>query len=147
MRLSTLVVGVDASSESLYALDLGAAIGGPHEATIRVVHVHPRPGPLSASLKAAAEYERAQREIDEAVTRQATKRLDEYPGRWTFVARHGHIGHELLAEAAEFDADLLVIGHRSHGTVHDALLGSVAASAVHHSRRSVLVAIPPSARS
>jgi universal stress protein G len=57
--------------------------------------------------------------------------------------RSGNVRHELLALADEVEAELIVVGHRSHGTVRDAILGSVAASIVHHSRRSVLVAVPP----
>ena len=43
--------------------------------------------------------------------------------------------------ADEVNADLVVVGHRSFGTVHDTVLGSTAASTIHHSRRSVLVAV------
>lgn len=145
-RLATLVVGVDGSAESLYALDLATTIGGAHNSTIRVVHVHTHPSPLGFSPRAAAEYEKAQAEIDDAMTQEAASRLRDYSGRWEFVTRDGHVGHELLAEAVDCDADLIVVGHRSHGTLHDAVLGSVATSAVHHSRRSVLVAIPPATR-
>lgn len=145
-RLATIVVGVDGSTESFWALGMAATIGGALDSNIRAVHVHAHPGPLGISPRAAAEYRRAQAEIDENVAREAGRRLDAYPGRWEFVTRQGHVGHELLAEADEHDADLIIVGHCSHGTLHDALLGSVAASAVHHSRRSILVAIPPAAR-
>ncbi len=57
--------------------------------------------------------------------------------------RQGHVAQELLAVADEVDADLVVLGHRSRGTVRDAILGSAASSTVHHSRRNVLVAVPP----
>lgn len=145
LRLQQIVVGVDLSPESLHALDLAVAVGAPHGAALRIVHVHPRPLTLGVSPLAAAEYEKAQSEIDDAVKSEAAKRLDQYEGRWDFVTRHGHAGHEILAEAEERDVDLIVVGHRSHGPLHDALLGSVATSAVHHSRRSILVAIAPSA--
>lgn len=141
--LRTVVVGVDLSPESLYALDLAAAIGASHQTALRIVHVHTHSGTLGFSPMAAAEYEQSQSTVDDLVGVETAKRLEHYPGSWTTVARHGQAGHELLAEADDIDADLLVVGHRSHGLLRDALLGSVASGAVHHSRRSILVAIPP----
>ena len=141
--LKRFVVGIDLSPESLYALDLAAAMGAPHSTALRIVHVHPHPSSLGFSPMAAAEYEQSQSTVDDLVGAEAAKRLENYPGHWTPVVRHGQAGHELLAEADNFDADLLVVGHRSHGLIRDALLGSVATGAVHHSRRSILVAIPP----
>ncbi len=143
VQLRRFVVGVDLSPESMYALDLAAEIGAPHGAALRIVHVHPHPGSLGFSAMASAEYEKSQSTVDDLVGAETAKRLEDYPGSWTTVTRHGRAGHELLAEADDFEADLLVVGHRSHGLIHDALLGSVATGAVHHSRRSILVAIPP----
>lgn len=141
--LRRFVVGVDLSPESLYALDLAAMMGAPNNTALRIVHVHPHPSSLGFSPMAAAEYEESQRTVDDLLQAETAKRLGDYSGPWTTVVRHGQAGHELLAEADEVDADLLVVGHRSHGLIHDVLLGSVATGAVHHSRRSILVAIPP----
>lgn len=141
--LTRLVVGVDGSPESLHALDLAATIGAAQRATLVVVHVHPQPPVLSFSVAAAAEYERAEVEIDERVNAGARRRLVDYPGDWSVISRRGHVSQELLAAAEEADADLIVVGHRSHGPIRDAILGSVAAGTVHRSHRSVLVAIPP----
>ena len=44
--LQTVVVGVDLSPESLYALDLAATIAQPQSAALRIVHVHHRPATL-----------------------------------------------------------------------------------------------------
>ena len=142
-RLRTFVVGVDVSPESLYSLDLAAAIGAPHDAKLVVVHVRTHPGALGFSPGAAGEYEQTIHEVDDLVDAEVSKRLADYSGESTVVMRDGHVGHELLDVAEEVDADLVILGHRSHGPVRDAILGSVAANTVHHSRRSVLVAIPP----
>lgn len=143
VRLAQLVVGVDGSPEAFYALDLAAAIGAPQQATLTLVHVHPQPPTLAFSPAAAAEYARAESEIDDRVTADAELRLRDYPGEWTVVTRRGNVTHELLAAADRADADLIVVGHRSHGPIRDAILGSVAAGTVHRSPRSVIVAIPP----
>jgi nucleotide-binding universal stress UspA family protein len=144
-RLATIVVGVDGSPESLYALDLAATIGRAQEATIHIVHVRPRLRTFGLGAAGSVEYAQAEDELDRAVRDEAGAHLSGHPGTWTVTIRSGNVGHELLSVADELDADLVVVGHRSHGTLHDALLGSTATGTVHHSRRSVLVAIPPSA--
>lgn len=73
----------------------------------------------------------------------APQRLGDYPGTRSVVQHGGHVSHELLAVADEVDADIVVLGHRSHGPIRDAILGSVAARTVHSRRRTVMVAIQP----
>lgn len=144
--LANLVVGVDDSPESIYALDLAASLGAPHRATITIVHVRAQPPALSFSPAAIDEFKELEAEVAAAVTATATQRLADYPGEWSVIARRGQVSHELLAAADEVDADMVVVGHRSHGPIRDAILGSVASGTVHRSRRTVLIAIPPSAR-
>lgn len=139
----TIVVGVDLSPESLYALDLAATIAQPQGAVLRVVHVHHRPATLAFSPAASLEFARAEDETDAAIRETVTQRLTDFDGQWTITSRNGHISQEIRDEADDVNANLIIIGHQSHSTIHDALLGSVAASIVHHSRRSVLVAVPP----
>jgi nucleotide-binding universal stress UspA family protein len=52
----------------------------------------------------------------------------------------GHPAKAILAEAREFEADLIVVGSRGHGAVRTALLGSVSADVVDHAPCPVLVA-------
>jgi universal stress protein F len=64
--------------------------------------------------------------------------VDLPPERKTAATRAGGIYHELLQEAAEWDADLIVVG--SHRPVmSDYLLGSNAKTIVRHAQCSVLV--------
>ena len=144
-RITRIVVAVDDSPESLHALDLAAVIGGPRAAALTIVHVRPQPVGLGLGPAATIEYADAQAALDAAIGTEVAERLAGYAGAWAVTVRSGHVGHELLAAADEVDADLVVVGHRSHGPVRDALLGSVATNVVHHSRRSVLVAVPPPA--
>lgn len=142
-RVAVIVVGVDDSPESLYALQFAATIGTPTRAALTVVHVRPAVQTFGFGAAGTVEYTRAEDELDAAVSAECAARLHTYPGAWTVLIRSGHVGRELLAAADEVDADLVVVGHRSHGTVRDAIIGSTASSTVHHSRRSVLVAIDP----
>lgn len=145
VRLDQLVVGLDGSPESLHALDLAATIGAAHHSTLTVVHVHQTPPVLAFSVAGSAEHERTMIELDEVVKASADERLAGYPGQWVVASRRGNVAQELMAAADEVDADLIVVGHRSHGSIRDAILGSVAAGTVHRSHRSVLVALPPGA--
>lgn len=139
----TVVVGIDLSPESLYALDLAATIAQPQGAALRIVHVHHRPATLAFSPAASLEFERAEDETEASIRDNVTRRLADFDGQWSVTSRNGHVSQEIRGEADDSNAMLIVIGHQSHSTLHDALLGSVAASIVHNSHRSVLVAVPP----
>ncbi|MBI5089979.1 MAG: universal stress protein [Actinobacteria bacterium] len=142
-RLASIVVGVDDSPGSRYALDLAAAIGGALRATMTIVHVRPQSAAFGLGPEGSIEYSAAQDELDRVVAAEVSSRLADFAGTWSMQVRSGNVGRELMAAADEVDADLVVVGHSRHGALRDAVLGSTAASAVHHSRRSVLVAIPP----
>jgi nucleotide-binding universal stress UspA family protein len=141
--LAHIVVGVDESPSSRHALATAARLGAPTRATITVVHVRPALGALGFSPSAAAEFDRAEHELDDLVRADAAGLLDGYAGPWDVAVRTGNVAQELLAVADEVAADLVVVGHRGRGPLRDAVLGSVASAVVHHSRRSVLVAVPP----
>jgi nucleotide-binding universal stress UspA family protein len=51
----------------------------------------------------------------------------------------GRPADRILAYADSVDADLIVIGSRGHGTLKNALLGSVSGGVLHHAKRPVLV--------
>jgi nucleotide-binding universal stress UspA family protein len=53
--------------------------------------------------------------------------------------RRGGAGSEIVAEAREWPADLVVVGTRGHGAIKRALLGSVADYVMHHAPCSVEV--------
>ena len=84
-------------------------------------------------------------DYDEEQTKRATESLDQILAavdlpaeRKTASTRAGGIYHELLQEASEWDADLIVVG--SHRPVmSDYLLGSNATTIVRHAQCSVLV--------
>lgn len=64
--------------------------------------------------------------------------IDLPAGRKSVAARAGGIYHELLQEAREWNADLIVVGSH-HPVMSDYLLGSNATTIVRHAQCSVLV--------
>lgn len=141
-RLEQIVTGVDGSPESLHALEVAASVGSPHDTFLTIVHVRSRPPGLPFSVAGATEYEHAEAQLDDLVQDAVERILDGYPGGWTITNRRGNVVQELLTVAEDVDADMIVVGHRSHGPIRDAILGSVAAGTVHRSNRTVIVAIP-----
>jgi len=134
-----IVLAVDLADESAApkglpeALELATASGG----ELRLVNVQP--------VVPATFMEYVPADFDVEQTKRANDALDAIlagidlpPGRKSAVARAGGIYHELLQEAQEWNADLIVVG--SHRPVmSDYLLGSNAKTIVRHAQCSVLV--------
>ena len=115
------------------ALELTKASGG----ELRLVNVQP--------VIPATFMEYVPADFDEEQSKRAKEALDAIVAavdlpqeRKSAVARAGGIYHELLQEASEWGADLIVVG--SHRPVmSDYLLGSNAKTIVRHAQCSVLV--------
>ncbi len=115
------------------ALELAKGWGG----DLRLVNVQPVvPATFMEYVPAdfdAEQTKRAQQSLDEILAR-----IDLPATRKSGAARAGGIYHELLQEASDWNADLIVVG--SHRPVmSDYLLGSNAKTIVRHAQCSVLV--------
>ncbi len=115
------------------AVELAKAGGG----ALRLVNVQPVvPATFMEYVPADFDMEqmkRAQETLDSLLAA-----VDLPAGRKSAMARAGGIYHELLQEAADWNADLIVVG--SHRPVmSDYLLGSNAKTIVRHAQCSVLV--------
>jgi len=115
------------------ALEVSNASGG----ELRLVNVQP--------LLPATFMEYVPADFDEEQEKRATTALESIaatidlpPERLSFAVVSGGVYHELLREATEWRADLIVVG--SHRPVmSDYLLGSNAKTIVRHANCSVLV--------
>lgn len=56
--------------------------------------------------------------------------------------RGGEIGSTIVAEATDWQADVVVLGTRGHGMLHRALVGSTSRHVLHHAPMSVLIVRP-----
>lgn len=56
--------------------------------------------------------------------------------------RGGQVGSTIVAEATDWQADVVVLGTRGHGMLHRALVGSTSRHVLHHAPMSVLIVRP-----
>jgi nucleotide-binding universal stress UspA family protein len=115
------------------AIELAKAGGG----DLRLVTVQPVI-PATFMEYVPADFDVEQEERATAGLKAILAGVDLPPEKKTSAARAGGIYHELLEEASEWGADLVVVG--SHRPVmSDYLLGSNATTIVRHAQCSVLV--------
>ncbi len=134
-----IILAVDLADPTLapkgldQALELTAASGG----QLRLVNVQPiLPATVMAYMP--ADFDEEQEKHAAAALNNVVAKIDLPQERVSTVVLVGEIYHELLKEAADWRADLIVVG--SHRPVmSDYLLGSNAKTIVRHAQCSVLV--------
>jgi nucleotide-binding universal stress UspA family protein len=118
------------------AVELASASGG----LIRLVNIQPLL-PATFMEYVPADFDAEQEKRASAALADIVAVVQLPKERVSGVVRVGGIYHEILAEAAEWGADLIVVGsHRP--VVSDYLLGSNAKTIVRHAVCSVLVVRP-----
>jgi nucleotide-binding universal stress UspA family protein len=141
-----VLLAVDGSPSAAVATGLAAALDWPVGTAIRVVAVvNEATLPIGAAWLSTSP-ETLQRIEDDvfAATRQAVAdavAAVTRPG--LAVSAHvlrGRPASAIVEDAADFGADLVIVGSRGHGSIETALLGSVSAEVVDHAPCPVLVA-------
>ena len=148
--MGTIVVGVDGSEPSLAALRFAAAEARLRGASLTVVHAWIMPvfesvpdpflveysGPIDADPEATINAMKGAAEtvIDEAITELG----DDLEGLEVERAVIEDRPERALVDAAQ-NAELLVVGSRGHGRLHDLVLGSVSHYCVQHAQCPVEV--------
>lgn len=142
-----VLLAMDGSASADTARTLVASLSWPEATIIRIVAVVE---PMSAMLIGSAGYaatEAEDRRVSqtlEAHLREAATRLAA-PGRIIETCLlHGRPASEIVEQAVDLRANLIVIGSRGLGRMASMLLGSVSAEVVDHAPCPVLVARAPS---
>jgi len=138
--MTTFLIGLDGSIESIGALATAVRLGAPIEADLVLVFVRHTPATIAGSPEALSAHELALDAIVADIDTQAAALLKEYAGSWELVQRSGDPTAGLIEAARIHGAELIVVGHRGHSELIDLMLGSVASRLVHHSPVAVLVA-------
>ena len=135
-----LVVGVDGSSGGRQALRVAVELGAATAARLVFVYVRHDQASLAASAQATLEHHRALDEIAVHIEAELTDALAEYSREWTFVQPHGDPAGVLGQLAVEHQAWAIVVGHRGHGALVDAMVGSTAQALMNRSPVTLIVA-------
>lgn len=135
----TILVPVDLAEPQACAaaLDTAVKLADAGEGTIRLIYVRPLM-PVTYMEYVPATFEEGQQREAEAKLGDIAASVALPKERVSAVVRLGSLYHEVLAEAEEAGADLVVVGsHRP--TMATYLLGSNATTIVRHAQCSVLV--------
>lgn len=135
----TILVPIDLSDVEVAgpAIDAAVRMAEWSGAALRLVNVQ-QLLPSSYMDYVPPDFDAQQREWAESELKKVRARIDLPPERLSAVVRLGGVYPEILAEADDWGADLIVIGsHRPAMSTY--LLGSNAKTVVRHARCSVLV--------
>lgn len=155
LEFRRILVALDASKESLAALDAAATLAARLQAELMGLFIEDtdllnlaalpfsREAPLLSRTGRLLDPARLEQELKSkaAIARQAlARRAESLHLQWTFRTARGHVEAELLAAAA--DADLIAVGKSTRPMTGDVRLGRRARAVAAQSARSMLFASP-----
>ena len=150
-RVDRVLIATDGSPDATAATDLVATSGMLGDATVRVMSVVD-PGmpwwtglsPVDGmvAIEAYGDMVDAARTHAEETARVTAERLGSEHVTTDAADRGGDVGSTIVAEAAAWKADVIVLGTRGFGMVRRLLLGSVSRDVLHLAPMSVLIVRP-----
>ena len=143
--MKKLLVPVDFSKVTEAALRTAAALAGPLQAELILLHIAaPDPefvgyetGPASVRQAVAHQLAAEHKRLQDLQHGLESKAL-----RVTALLIQGYTVEKILAEAERLPADLIVMGSHGHGGLHHLLMGSVAEGVVRKAPCPVVL-VPP----
>jgi len=145
-RSGPVVVGVDGSTSSLDALELGFRLAAERDADLVAVRAYSPPTPPSGKGIQPMAYDTTERDAAEhtALAEWLAPWRDKFPD----VAVEALVAHGGAAGAlagVSKSAQIVVVGSRGHGSLTGTLLGSVGLQLLHHADCPVVIARPHTA--
>jgi nucleotide-binding universal stress UspA family protein len=145
--MQRVLVATDGSADGDCAAEFVRASGLFRDPMLKVLSVIDTGGPWWAGFAPDA-YEAAC-EAAERHAAETARTTGERLGAEHVVSasrvRGGEVGSTILEEAADWGADVIVLGTRGHGLLHRSLVGSTSRRVLHHAPMSVLVVRRPAA--
>lgn len=135
-----LLVAYDGSEPSDKAIDFCTALDLDKAASIEVLTVLPMVRLFRQDIRQELNWVWQQKKETEKVELEAAaERLRQHgPSVTTALAEAGDVSQAILEAGDEFDADLIVLGHKGKGAIERFLMGSVTPRIAHHACISVL---------
>jgi nucleotide-binding universal stress UspA family protein len=138
--MKSILIAIDGSPSAREAVEFGLELAAEQEAMLAFVHVVPAVDVLpTAGFGVTSARLHDVTEADRAPLEEAAKIAAERGVPAGVHLLQGNPVDEIVAAADSLDADLIVVGSRGHGTVMNALLGSVSRGVLHEARRPVLI--------
>ncbi len=147
-RFRTIVVAIDGSDLSTYALRVAGRIALREESEVIAVHVRHVGGAGVGAADAVgtvdtSRFYDAAREVAAQAKESATKVLGGAGlSGWTYEERTGPQVESLVEAIKEHHGDLVVVGSHGHNPLYDLVVGSIAQGLLKRAPVSVLVARP-----
>ncbi len=143
-----ILVATDGSPHSQAAIDTVLHRPWPEGTTVRVLAVAPYPYPLATHQAyvpelSVAMFDERPKQQAQTIAETAATRLRERGLTVESTVREGDARVEIVEEATDWNADLIVVGSHGHTGLRRLLLGSVAQYVVSHAPCSVEVARRP----
>jgi len=139
MNFRKILIAVDSAPIAARAADVGAALARALGAEVGLIHVIEFPlGYAEASGVPASELTARSKQVGHQLLADFRQRVSAQPGVLDFL-EVGRPGVEIVKAAAEWPADVIVIGSHGRGGVGRTLLGSVAEHVMRRAPCPVLV--------
>ena len=139
MRYDRILLALDFSDSGLSAARRARDLARKYRASLHVLHVAEYLPPVDSTFGAVSPFEV---DMTAQMIEAGRKRLRHYAEEWGIPENQGRVEVgspkiEIIRVAEEIGADLIVVGsHGRHGL--GLLLGSTAASVIHHAKCDVL---------
>ena len=144
-----ILIATDGSNSSEAAVEqICGMVGKARNIAIKVISIYEPPmmavaAPYAISAAYNPALEKEMKEFAaEAVSRAKSKvrnRLPDIDSNLTAEVLSGSPGREIVHQAEEWGADLVVVGSHGYGFLERVILGSVSNQVVHHAPCSVLI--------
>jgi nucleotide-binding universal stress UspA family protein len=133
-----ILVAYDGSDPAAHAFDLALDLAAKYGAKVRVIAVARLPE-FGEEVETEAILENSRQHYHDALKplRERTAGMGQ---AIDFDVVTGHPAERIVHDAQQWNADLIVVGHRGHGLMGRWLLGSIAKQVMHHATCAVLVA-------
>ena len=136
--MKRILVAYDGSTSSAKAFSLGVELSEKYGAELLVLAVA-RPPEFGTEVETEAVIENSKRHCHDILRPLHTVvKAAKIPTR--FEVGTGHPGEQIVRHAEDWEAELIVVGHRGRTFLDRLLMGSVARYAITHAPCAVLVA-------